>query len=334
MPESIGVVVAHDDRAVVEAVAEALESEPGLFVVATSPGAGAGQVLVAGGQALAALRATARPLVALAGDDAIRAARAALAAGARDIVRWPEEAARLPSAIREAAATPASAASGRVVAVAGARGGAGTTLVAAALASALGDALVLDLDVFGAGQRGLAPEEPIRTIEDLRPSLADCARDALEAAVAPHAGGSRALHAVPGSAPLAPPAVHGLLRAARGLARWVIVDHGRAADPGALAGLAAADERVVVLANDVASIRGARALADRTGPCRFAVRRARRAGVPFRDIAAAVGSQPFAVPEDRALARAADLGALPSRHTRALRAVARIARALEEAARG
>lgn len=50
----------------------------------------------------------------------------------------------------------------------------------------------------------------------------------------------------------------------------------------------------------------------------------------MRDITAALGVEPAAViPEDASLARAADLGRLPSRPGRALRAIARLATALE-----
>jgi pilus assembly protein CpaE len=332
--EQLGVVVAHDDSAIVEQVSEALESVPGLFVAATGSGAArAGHVLVAGGEALVTLREAAVPVVALAGAEPLRAARAALACGAADIVRWPEESDRLPGAIRRAGTRDPGVAPGRgkIVAVAGARGGVGATTVVAALAASFGDALVVDLDSTGAGQLGFATEESPGTIADLGSSIADLPGDALESLLAPHAAG-RALYSKAGSVPLPVAAVHGLLRAARGVAPVAVLDLGRAAEPGTRAAALDADVRVLVVANDVASIRGSRTLREQCDlPWRPIVRRVRRSGIAIRDVAGALGAEPLAVvDESRALARACDVGTLPVRPTRAMRALARAAHLLRE----
>src|SRR5438128_1404680 len=152
--ESLGVVVAHDDRFVIEQIAGVLEAVPGLFVAATSlDSARAGHVVVAGGEALVTARHVEQPLVALASDDPVRAARAALAAGARELIRWPEESDRLPAAILRAAAVDrAPRGDGVMIAVAGARGGVGTSSIAAMLGASLTDCLVIDLDTVSAGQ--------------------------------------------------------------------------------------------------------------------------------------------------------------------------------------
>jgi len=137
--ESLGVVVAHDDRAVIEQIAGVLEAIPDLFVAATSiDRARAGNVVVAGGEVLFTARHLPHPLVAVAFDDPVRTARAALAAGARELIRWPDESDRLAAAVRRAASNGhAPPGEGVVVAVAGARGGLGTSTTVAALAAGL-----------------------------------------------------------------------------------------------------------------------------------------------------------------------------------------------------
>jgi Flp pilus assembly CpaE family ATPase len=331
---NIGVVVAHDDARTIELVAESIESAPDLYVAATSTDAvaHAGYVVVAGGESLVTLRACGAPLVALATD--IRTARAALRARARDLIYWPDDEDRLHGAIRRAAAERERASSsGRVVAVVGARGGVGTSVVADLLAVALGDAILLDLDAPARGRRAFAPDEaPARTMASLRASLADLSADVLDATFARGPGAARTLYADASAGPLTPPQAHGLLRASRELGGVTVVDAARCADAGARAAAATADVRLVVVANDVASVRGARALFEFLPPPHaWLLVRARRDGVPARDIAAALGSEPRAtIRRDRVLARAADLGELPARPTRAMRALAAVASELRE----
>ncbi|MFA5890247.1 MAG: hypothetical protein WDA27_04720 [Actinomycetota bacterium] len=327
--EDIGVVVAHDDPAVCEQIAEVLEAARGLFVTATSADAETGHVLVAGGERLVMLRSPRLPLVALADGEPLRAARAALALGARDIVCWPQEAARLPGAVvRAASGGVRRAASGWVCAVGGARGGVGATMLAAALARAWAPAVIVDL-APGAGQRTFATTDPVRTLHDLV-GLDDCAPESVEGALEPHVAGVRALHAR-ASADLPPvAAVHGLVRACRETSPVTVLDCGGVTSESARAAAAAADARVVVLANDVASVRGARALAERLpSPVFFVLRRERRSGIATRDVAAALGAEMLGVvPQDGGVARAADLGALPPARARASRTITTLARAL------
>lgn len=330
--ESLGVVVAHDDRAVVEQIAGVLEAIPGLFVAATSiDKARAGNVVVAGGEVLFNARHVPHPLVAIASDDPVRTARAALVAGARDLIRWPDESDRLASAVRRAASNGRGAiGEGVVIAVTGARGGVGTSTTVALLAAALGDAIVLDLDPIGAGQRAFAPAAGIRTIDDLLSSLADIDPESLAKSLVPHAGGVRALHASPtGSLPDVRE-LNGLLRAARGCARFTVIDCGRGSSGTALMAARNADERVVVSCDDVASIRGARRLFDAGfRGARIVLRRERRRGISLRDLESAFGARPDAVAiTSRDVARAVDLGTLPKRRPRA---IARLAAALREA---
>jgi hypothetical protein len=315
--DSIGVVVLHQDATVTRAVGEAIDAAPDLFVAGITPGS-TGAVLVAGGPALRGLDEPGAPLIALADGDALTAARAALSLGARDLLRWPEEAERLADAIRAAARPVTADAPPRAtVALAGARGGVGTSTTAALLASLPGDALVLDLSA-GAGQRAFAAEEPVRTVADIGQPVPG----AVEAALVPHAGGSRAVHATAGALPDGP-AVLALVRAARRLGP-VFIDAGGGLVPGQRAALEAATARVLVAGNDIASIRGGRALLERVpGTWTLVVRRVRRAGVPVADVAAALGLVAVAILRSNAsLARAVDLGRLPRRRSRAIVALA------------
>ena len=114
-------------------------------------------VALVGCAALASLPADCRtPIVAIGDDDRPADVRAALAAGARSLLAWPDGVADLPGELARVAVTgqPGSAAghSGLVVATRGVQGGAGTTTVAIHLAAAWArwgptPVLLLDLPV-------------------------------------------------------------------------------------------------------------------------------------------------------------------------------------------
>jgi Flp pilus assembly CpaE family ATPase len=96
------------------------------------------------------------PLVAVGDDDHTADVRAAMAAGARSLLAWPDGAADLPGELARVAATAATELtgghSGLVVATRGVQGGAGTTTVATHLAAAWsrwGPSPVLLLDLAG-----------------------------------------------------------------------------------------------------------------------------------------------------------------------------------------
>src|SRR5207253_1241630 len=106
------------------------------------------------------------------------------AAGARELIRWPDESDRLPAAVRRAASNGHhETGDGIVIAVAGARGGVGTSVFVAALAAVLaaesGRAIVVDLDAVGMGQRAFAPPGEAGTVDDLLASLPDIDPDGL-----------------------------------------------------------------------------------------------------------------------------------------------------------
>lgn len=329
--ESLGVVVAHDDRDVTEQIAGVLEAAPGLFVAATSLAAARpGNVVVAGGEVLFTARHVPHPLVAVAFDDPVRAARAAIAAGARELIRWPDESDRLASAVRRAASNGHhETGDGVVIAVAGARGGLGTTTAVAALAATLGDAVVIDLDPIGLGQRAFAPAGGETNVDGLLTSLPDIDPDSLVPHLATHAGGARALHASASGAQLDAREMNGLLRAVRGCARFTVIDCGRGRSSDARLAARNADTRIVIAGDDVASIRGAkRLLAEAFHGARIVLRRERRRGISLRDLESAFGRKPEAiVATSRATARAVDLGRLPKKAPRSL---ARLAASLKE----
>ncbi len=317
---SVGVVVAHHDPAVAERVAELLERAPDLFVAATSvEQARAGNVVIAGGEPLLTMGPQAHPVVVLAEERAVLAARRAIELAAREIVAWPSEADRLAGAVRRAAAPVAGSAHGRLITVMGARGGLGTSTIAAALAASMPASIVLDLSP-GGGQRAFCEGEPARTVQDLAAAHADPPPEAIEASLHPHAGGTRCLHTRPFAD--MPAALHLIVHAARALAPTVIADRGVL---GASSGRA--DRCVVVVGNDVMSVRAA--LANAPEHATYLIRRVRRGGVPVRDVAAALGAQDVVViPHDAGLARAVDLGTLPARGSRAMKRIRQLVESL------
>ncbi|MBI4728751.1 MAG: hypothetical protein HY775_04530 [Acidobacteria bacterium] len=361
--ENVRVVLAHDDPRLREEMALLLEAAPDILVASLSPeSATGGEVVVAGGEALARIAARAGgpgpalPLVALAGGDAIGAARAALAAGAHDILRWPADRDRLPEAVREAAGSPRAepAEVGRAAAVLSARGGAGATTFAAALAGAFASGpagatvrgfaaapgagsgggparhravILLDLDPAGGGQARFAPEPPSRTRADLDRLVPNLPAEALRAVLAPHLSGALALYAPERPSPLAPEAARALLGAARSLAAVVVADLGRGTGPGAEAAAVACDARVVLATEGGA--RGVLALSDRIGASFDLVFWG--SGAAARDLSKALGLEPLAAFRGRALGPLAQFrtGATGSRSGLA-RAARRTAAALEE----
>ena len=159
------VVIAHDDPGTADSLRHAVEAVAGWQVLVADPGAGgltaalaaAPSVALVGCGALANLPPDCpTPLVAVGDDDRPADVRAALAAGARSLLAWPDGAADLPGELARVAATGrpdlTGDPGGLVVATRGVQGGAGTTTVAIHLAAAWarwGPAPVLLLDLAG-----------------------------------------------------------------------------------------------------------------------------------------------------------------------------------------
>jgi cellulose biosynthesis protein BcsQ len=159
------VVVAHDDPATADSLRHAVESTAGWRVLVADPSIAGLSVALAVGPSvalvgcavLANLPADRRtPLVAVGDDDRPADVRAAMAAGARSLLAWPDGAADLPSELARVAATgtpdPTGGHSALVIATYGVQGGAGTTTIATHLAAAWsrwGPSPVLLLDLSG-----------------------------------------------------------------------------------------------------------------------------------------------------------------------------------------
>ena len=156
------VVVAHHDPATADSLRHAVESAAGWRVLVAEPSAAGLTAALAAGPSvalvgcavLAALPADCRtPLVAVGDDDRPADVSAAVAAGARSLLAWPDGAADLPSELARVAATapePTGGHSALIIATRGVQGGAGTTTIATHLAAAWsrwgpGPALLLDL---------------------------------------------------------------------------------------------------------------------------------------------------------------------------------------------
>jgi hypothetical protein len=159
------VVIAHDDPGTADSLRHAVESAAGWQVLMADPSpagltaalASGPSVALVGCATLANLPAGWRaPIVAIGDDDRPADVRAALAAGARSLLAWPDGVADLPGELARLAAldqpSAAGGPSGLVVAARGVQGGAGTTTIAVHLAAAWarwGPAPVLLLDLAG-----------------------------------------------------------------------------------------------------------------------------------------------------------------------------------------
>jgi pilus assembly protein CpaE len=158
------VVIAHDDPGTADSLRHAVEAAGWQVLLADPSASGLTAALAAGPSvALFACAALANlpadcpvPLIAIGDDDRAADVKAALVAGARSLLAWPDGAADLPGELARVAATgQPDAAGGRrglVVAVRGVQGGAGTTTLAIHLAAAWarwGPAPALLLDLAG-----------------------------------------------------------------------------------------------------------------------------------------------------------------------------------------
>jgi pilus assembly protein CpaE len=159
------VLIAHDDPGTADSLRHAVETAAGWQVLMADPSHAGLTAALAGGPsgaligcgALANLPSGCRiPIVAVGDDDRPADVRAALTAGARSLLAWPDGVADLPGELARLAALhlpgAAGGLSGLVVAARGVQGGAGTTTVAVHLAAAWarwGPAPVLLLDLAG-----------------------------------------------------------------------------------------------------------------------------------------------------------------------------------------
>jgi pilus assembly protein CpaE len=270
--------------------------------------------------------------------------RAALRVGARGFFLWPEEREAMGRVMGELRGRPA--ADGRVIAVFGPRGGAGTTFLATHLAAACSSddrRLVLaDLDLDFAGVTtalGLPSNGGVRTLADVAPAADDLSPDELRAVLQPHPRGFSVLLAPshPGRSPeVGAEGVRSIVRIMRSACDLVVLHLPGSLDDASLAAMEVADTVLLVVTLDVLAFRAAhRALEalrahELEDRCRLVVNRARRAEIVPEDAERVFGLAPVAViPVDPAVPRAQDRGELlTGRRSRAARRVAELAGSL------
>lgn len=312
-PTVVGIV--HADDGVRRALSERLEGEQGILLAAVAarfsdlqlPDAGT-RVLVVGGAALddPDLARAHLPIV-VAASGRIAEARAALALGALDLIGWPRDANELPAAIRRAAVARGSgerSAEGRVIAVVGARGGLGTTTVAAWLARAMHAQALVELDAAGTlSSYGDGADPLLATM--LSGTGAEHARNALREI----GFGVPVCFGEPSMREPEAPAIRALLASLRALGGWSIIDAGRG-DGGRLAAVRGADLRLLVACDEVAAVRAV--TARRLAGTPWLLRQVgRRGGVATRDLTDAFGAAPLGTLEhDPGVTRAAAIGTL------------------------
>jgi pilus assembly protein CpaE len=281
-----------------------------------------------------------RALLAVDTRESVGSLRTAIRAGAQGFYLWPHERDELAAALRRTAVAASNADGGRLIAVIGSRGGAGTTFLATHLAAAFArrrrDCVLIDLDVqFDdiAAALGIPIDEPVPTLTDL---LADEGVVSMERRPWTHPAGFRVIPGSNGGGPIeidaddAAAVVDATARASD-----VVVAHmPRAVSPVARAIVARAEEVVVVLTLEVASFRAARrtvAAFDVEERCRFVVNRAQRADIAVADVQRVFGRRALGVvPASSQVRGAQDRGALLPPRGRVTRAVDRIAAALTE----
>jgi pilus assembly protein CpaE len=250
--------------------------------------------------------------------------RSALRAGARGFYLWPEEREEMAREA-ERSAQPADkehAATGRVVAVHAARGGAGATFLATSLAavfSARGMSTVLiDFDTFYADvTTALGVGNDVRTAADLAPVVDEMTAEHVDRVLYAHPRGFHALLAPQDPAEPALVGPKALARAADVLrSRFeAIVLHLPRSMEAALPGLEVADEVLVVVTLDVLAFRDAKRLLSYMskfgleGKCRLVVNRATRSEVVPEDAERVFGMRPVAIlRRDRSVGRAQNRG--------------------------
>jgi len=273
--------------------------------------------------------------------------REAIDAGALAVFAWPEERKELAIFLSgtKASRVEGSSGRGRVIAVFGARGGAGTTFVATHLAAALADcgrrSVLVDLDASFADVTvalGVGANERVRTVADLLPVVDELEPGHLDDALFKHPRGFSVLFA-PAEENAGERVPPGLYSASVALLAGgfdeVVLHIPRRIDDLARIGVGMADEVVLVVTLDLFSLYGARRsmtalqMNEPIGRCRVLVNRLGRADVAPGDVRRVLGV-PAAVivrfdPKiPRVQARGALLSPKARRAGRDLRSLARL----------
>lgn len=277
-------------------------------------------------------------VVAVRGEPAPAVWQQAVAVGAEHVVSLPQAEPWLVAALAEAA--EGSRRDGAAVAVVGGRGGAGASVLAAAVAvTAARDGervLLVDCDPLGGGLDLVLGAEDLGGLRwpELAVGGGRIAASALHAALPSLAVGGqgegrlgvlscdRATHGPP------PAAVSSVIDAGRRAGEVVVCDLPRYPTEAALAALAAADLTVLVVPADVrsaaAGARVAAALTQHTGAVRLVVRGPAPGGIEADEVARAIGLPLLTTMRPQpGLAGALERGVVPGRTRGPLAAAAR-----------
>lgn len=278
--------------------------------------------------------------------QSVAALRRAIRAGAAGFFLWPAEREELAIAAARVRPSLDHALEDRamVVAVYGARGGAGATFVATHLCAAFAKlgrrSVLVDMDVVFADVSaavGAPSDDAPRTVADLLPLGDEVASRHVEEVLWSHPQGFGVLLA-PGDE-ISATAIGGThyraaIAAVRRTCDVVVLHVPRGLDEVARAGLELADRVLVVLGLDVVSFRdGKRAIAAAGlhERCAFVVNRAGRSEISPSDVERVFGTQALAViPVDRGVSPAQDRGRLIPLRGRTGRALTRLARRVLE----
>ncbi|MCU1661021.1 MAG: hypothetical protein JWR58_1086 [Pseudonocardia sp.] len=262
----------------------------------------------------------------------------AVAVGAEHVISLPDAESWLVAAFTEAA--EGSRRGGAVLAVVGGRGGAGASVLAAAVAvTAVRDGsrvLLVDCDPLGGGLDLVLGAEDLGGLRwpDIGVGGGRVPATALHAAlpaptVVRRGGGELGVLSCDRSAHgPSPAAVRSVIEAGRRAGETVVCDLPRYPTEAAVAALAAADLTVLIVPADVrssaAGARVAAVLAEHGGPVRLVVRGPAPGGVDAAEVARALGIPLLAAmrPEP-GLARALERGAAPGRFRGPLAGAAR-----------
>ena len=221
--------------------------------------------------------------------------RRAMLAGAREFIDWPVSGAELRRTLELVTQITSSVSAGsnpsrvdravpvasRVYALIGAKGGVGTSFIAANLAASFARSCVrrtalVDMNTRGADLATVLDSKPTRTLSDLVPALAELDLEALKATAEPIDAGFD-LYAGPAEIEVetlfSPDNVTRLIDGWRSRYEAVVIDSGSSVNPTTAAVIGAADVILPVLVPEVVCVRAAarliRAL-DRLGVSRAA----------------------------------------------------------------
>jgi pilus assembly protein CpaE len=282
-------------------------------------------------------------LLVVTGDMTVRVLRDAIRVGAQGVFEWPTDRADLVATVEAFGSVVAAPTTdrGMVVAIAGARGGAGATFVASHLAAtfvARGRPTVLvDADPRHADltvAMGIPPEEDVRSVQDLVPVIGELSPEHVEDALYRHARGFAVLL---GPREAGSDVGVGLYRGVIALLSFdydpVVLHVSRAEESSTRAVTDLADAIVLVTTLDLLSLYGAKrtitalGLDERPDRCVVVVNRSGRSSIGPKDVHRVLGMAPVVrIRSDRRIRRLQDRGRLlPPRSGGAGRDIGRLA---------